>query len=211
MRSWLVPRLPIQPAWRYGKLVRIVLSVADPVAVVEVVDRDLAVEEDGLLDALEAEQCGRGSRSPPARRRRRTSGGGCRGSCLARASVSLYTQRTMADRSQLFVRHRLDGARALRRAPGRGRHHALRQRRPVHGRDAVHDTWAGFCEGIDGVSHERDRAVGVRGRRRRRGERDLHAARTASTVTVPVVTIYREGDGGIDDYRIFMDVAPLFA
>jgi hypothetical protein len=31
-------------------------EVADPVGVVEVVDRDLAVEEDGLLDAAEAEQ-----------------------------------------------------------------------------------------------------------------------------------------------------------
>jgi hypothetical protein len=27
VRSWLVPRRPIQPAWRYGKLVRIVESV----------------------------------------------------------------------------------------------------------------------------------------------------------------------------------------
>jgi hypothetical protein len=25
---------------------------------------------------------------------------------------------------------------------------------PIHGRDAVHDAWAGFCEGVDGVSHE---------------------------------------------------------
>ena len=29
---------------------------------------------------------------------------------------------------------------------------------------------------------------------------------------LPVVTIYRRGDGDlIEDYRIFMDVAPLFA
>ena len=32
-----------------------------------------------------------------------------------------------------------------------------------------------------------------------------------STVTVPVATIWREGDGGIVDYRIFIDLAPLFA
>jgi hypothetical protein len=31
-----------------------------------------------------------------------------------------------------------------------------------------------------------------------------------STVSLPVVTIYRAGDELIDDYRIFMDVAPLF-
>ena len=30
-------------------------------------------------------------------------------------------------------------------------------------------------------------------------------------VTVPVVTIYREGDGGIVDYRVFIDLTPLFA
>jgi hypothetical protein len=30
-------------------------------------------------------------------------------------------------------------------------------------------------------------------------------------VTVPVVTIYRSSDELIDDYRVFIDVAPLFA
>ena len=81
---------------------------------------------------------------------------------------------------------------------------------PIHGRDAVHDAWAGFCEGVDGVSHE--------GLRRWESEEGIVAEATAtytrkdgSTVTVPVVTIYREGDGGIDDYRIFIDLAPLFA
>ncbi len=32
-----------------------------------------------------------------------------------------------------------------------------------------------------------------------------------STVTVPVVTIYRADGDLIDDYRIFIDPAPLFA
>ena len=38
-----------------------------------------------------------------------------------------------------------------------------------------------------------------------------YTRKDSSTVSLPVVTIYR-GDGEqIDDYRIFMDVAPLFA
>ena len=32
---------------------------------------------------------------------------------------------------------------------------------PVNGRDTVHDVWAGFCDGIDGVSHDARRALGV--------------------------------------------------
>ena len=32
-----------------------------------------------------------------------------------------------------------------------------------------------------------------------------------STVTVPVVTIYRSRGGRIDDYRVFIDLAPVFA
>jgi ketosteroid isomerase-like protein len=81
---------------------------------------------------------------------------------------------------------------------------------PIHGRDAVHDTWAGFCDGLDGVSHEP----------LRQWESDegtvaeanvTYTRKDGSTVTVPVATIYREGDGGIVDYRIFIDLAPLFA
>ena len=38
-----------------------------------------------------------------------------------------------------------------------------------------------------------------------------YTRKDGGTVTVPVVTIYREGDGDIADYRIFIDLAPLFA
>ena len=79
----------------------------------------------------------------------------------------------------------------------------------VHGRDAVYDVWAGFCEGVDGVSHSR----------LRRWESDAgtvaeadvtYTKKDGAKVTVPVATIYREGDGGIVDYRVFIDLAPLF-
>jgi SnoaL-like domain len=80
----------------------------------------------------------------------------------------------------------------------------------VHGRDAVHDVWAGFCEGVDGVSHS-----GLRRWESDEGtvaEADVtYTKKDGGKVTVPVVTIYREGDGGIDDYRVFIDLTPLFA
>ena len=80
---------------------------------------------------------------------------------------------------------------------------------PVHGRDAVRDVWAGFCENIDGVSHSM------------RGQWDTgdavvaeaevtYTRKDGSTVSLPVVTIYRPAGPPISDYRIFMDVAPLF-
>ena len=81
---------------------------------------------------------------------------------------------------------------------------------PIQGRNAVHDTWAGFCEGIDGVSHslveqwQSGSGTVV--------EAEVtYTRKDGGTVTVPVVTIYREGDGGIVDYRILIDLAPLFA
>ena len=81
---------------------------------------------------------------------------------------------------------------------------------PIHGRDAVRDVWAGFCEGIDGVSHE-----GLRQWQSDHGtvaEANVtYTRKDGGTVTVPVATIYREGDGGITDYRVFIDLAPLFA
>ncbi len=80
----------------------------------------------------------------------------------------------------------------------------------VHGRDAVREVWAGFCETVDGVSHaiveqfESGEAVIA--------ESDVtYTKKDGSTVTVPVVTIYRASGELIDDYRVFIDLAPLFA
>ena len=38
-----------------------------------------------------------------------------------------------------------------------------------------------------------------------------YTRKDGATVTVPVVTIYRENGELIDDYRVFIDLAPLFA
>jgi ketosteroid isomerase-like protein len=81
---------------------------------------------------------------------------------------------------------------------------------PVEGRDAIRDAWAAFCEGVDGVHHDLVEQWSS-------GDATIVEARVTytrkdkSTVTVPVVTIYRARGELIDDYRIFIDLAPLFA
>jgi hypothetical protein len=81
---------------------------------------------------------------------------------------------------------------------------------PVHGREAIRDAWASFCETLDGVHHdiveqwETDSATIVEAN-------VTYTRKDASTVTVPVATIYREHGELIDDYRIFIDLAPLVA
>ena len=81
---------------------------------------------------------------------------------------------------------------------------------PVSGRAAVHDVWAGFCTSVAGVRHDvveqwdEGPATIV--------EADVTYTRLdGSTVTVPVVTIYRSRGERIDDYRVFIDLAPVFA
>jgi ketosteroid isomerase-like protein len=81
---------------------------------------------------------------------------------------------------------------------------------PVRGRDAVRDAWAGFCEGIDGVSHSVVEQW-ASGSGNVVEAQVTYTRKDGGTVTVPVATIYRERDGEIADYRIFIDLAPLFA
>ena len=81
---------------------------------------------------------------------------------------------------------------------------------PVHGRDAIRDAWASFCETLDGVHHDVVEQWDV-------GDGGIveasvtYTRKDGSRVTVPVVTIYRARGELIDDYRIFIDLAPLFA
>jgi ketosteroid isomerase-like protein len=81
---------------------------------------------------------------------------------------------------------------------------------PIHGRDAVRDAWASFCRDLKGVEHElveqwtTDSATIVEAQA-------TYTRPDDSRVTVPVVTIYRERNGEIHDYRIYIDLAPLFA
>ena len=116
----------------------------------------------------------------------------------------------MADRSQLFSD--IDSMDPERFAAHLAEDVTMRfgSAEPIQGRDAVRDAWAEFCDGLDGVSHE--------GLRRWESEEGTAAEanvtytkKDGGTVTVPVATLWREGDGGITDYRIFIDLAPLFA
>jgi hypothetical protein len=80
---------------------------------------------------------------------------------------------------------------------------------PVVGRAAVRDVWADFCKSVEGVRHDPiaqwDTGEAVV------AESDVTYTRAdSSRVTVPVVTIYRGADL-IEDYRVFIDLAPLFA
>jgi limonene-1,2-epoxide hydrolase len=81
---------------------------------------------------------------------------------------------------------------------------------PIRGRDAGRDAWAAFCKELRGVRHDvigqwsADEATIV--------EAEVTYTRLDdSQVTVPVATIYRERGGQINDYRIYIDLAPLFA
>lgn len=81
---------------------------------------------------------------------------------------------------------------------------------PLRGRDAVRDAWAAFCKELRGIRHEVverwkvDEATIVEATA-------TYTRSDDSKVTVPVVTIYREREGQINDYRIYIDLAPLFA
>ena len=81
---------------------------------------------------------------------------------------------------------------------------------PIHGRDAVQEVWAAFCADLNGVSHDViaswtiDEATIVEAT-------VTYTRKDSSQVAVPVVTIYRERGAEIADYRIFIDLAPLFA
>ena len=82
----------------------------------------------------------------------------------------------------------------------------------LHGREACRQTWADFCALVDGVRHDivqewrtDDATV---------AQTDVtYTRKDGGRVTVPVVTIYRTGgpDGLITDYRVFLDLAPVFA
>jgi ketosteroid isomerase-like protein len=80
---------------------------------------------------------------------------------------------------------------------------------PIQGRDAVRDAWAGFCETLDGVRHDGMEQWEQDGTTIAAAE-VTYTRKDGSRVTVPVATIYR-GDDEIEDYRIFIDLAPLFA
>jgi limonene-1,2-epoxide hydrolase len=81
---------------------------------------------------------------------------------------------------------------------------------PIHGRDAVRNAWDTFCQNLNGVEHDPVEQWTVHGTTIVEAQ-VTYTRRDESRVTVPVVTIYREREGEITDYRIYIDLAPLFA
>jgi ketosteroid isomerase-like protein len=81
----------------------------------------------------------------------------------------------------------------------------------VTGRDTARDALAGFYDLIAGVRHDIGATWDVDGATIVESE-VTYTRKDERSVTVPVVTIYREGaDGLIADYRVYADVAPIFA
>jgi ketosteroid isomerase-like protein len=80
----------------------------------------------------------------------------------------------------------------------------------VVGRNAIEEAIAGFFTTIKGISHDFVEQWDV-------GDTTILQFEATYTrmddrrVTVPAVTIYRRGDELIDDYRIYVDLAPVYA
>jgi ketosteroid isomerase-like protein len=82
---------------------------------------------------------------------------------------------------------------------------------PVHGRDRCREALASFYAQIDGLRHqiveqwEHGSATIVEAN-------VTYVRRDGNEVTVPAVTIYRTDDQDlIFDYRVYIDLAPVFA
>lgn len=81
---------------------------------------------------------------------------------------------------------------------------------PIHGRDAVREAWAAFCQDLKGVKHDLVEQWAIDDTTIVEATA-TYTLQNDSQVTVPVVTIYRDHGGEINDYRIYIDLAPLFA
>lgn len=80
----------------------------------------------------------------------------------------------------------------------------------VVGRDAIEGAIAGFFGTIHGLSHHIVEQWDVDGATILQLE-VTYTRVDERRVTLPVVTIYRRGDELIDEYRIYVDPAPIYA
>lgn len=81
---------------------------------------------------------------------------------------------------------------------------------PLHGRAACLEAWAGFCQIVDGVRHDVAHQW-------QDGDTTIVEASVTYTrkdgekVSVPACTVYRAAGDLIDEYRVYFDVAQVFA
>lgn len=80
----------------------------------------------------------------------------------------------------------------------------------VRGRDAIEAAIAGFFTTIKGLSHDVVKSWEVDDATILRLE-VTYTRHDDKPVTIPVVTIYERGGDLIDDYRVYIDLAPVYA
>lgn len=82
---------------------------------------------------------------------------------------------------------------------------------PVHGRAAIRETYASFFATLDGLRHDMRHYFHVDDTHL--AEADVtYTRKDGSLVTVPAISVFHTRDDGlIDSYRIYVDLAPLFA
>jgi hypothetical protein len=79
----------------------------------------------------------------------------------------------------------------------------------VRGRDAIEEAMTGFLTTINGLQHQVVREY-------RADDTTIlelsvtYTRRDEARVTIPVVTVYRRGDSAIDQYRVYLDLAPVY-
>lgn len=81
---------------------------------------------------------------------------------------------------------------------------------PVQGRQAIADAVAGFFATIAGCSHRLDRTVADGGAVICEGEVS-YQRQDGSSVTLPFVDVFEMDGELIDQYKIYLDIGPLYA
>lgn len=81
---------------------------------------------------------------------------------------------------------------------------------PVQGRDAIQAAVEAFFGSIAGLSHSIDRVVRDGDTLFCEGE-VTYRRHNGSQVTLPFADVFEYRDGLIDAYKIYMDIAPLYA
>jgi ketosteroid isomerase-like protein len=82
---------------------------------------------------------------------------------------------------------------------------------PVHGREAIHRTYADFFATVDGIRHDPQHYVHQDGTHLMEAL-VTYTRKDGSLVTVPAMSVFHtREDGLIDSYRIYVDLAPLLA
>jgi ketosteroid isomerase-like protein len=82
---------------------------------------------------------------------------------------------------------------------------------PVHGREAIRRTYAEFFATLDGLRHDMQHFF-HQDRTHLAEALVTYTRRDGSLVTVPAMSVFHtREDGLIDSYRIYVDLAPLYA